>query len=97
MERRIRPTIIDGEVVTFALGFSSKPGPFGDVYSAEGPFEVSGSRNTVIVHRAYLGSDEAVERFIEALRAAQKEAHRLTRDGWGGNYRISDSASEGKK
>ena len=83
---------MDGEVVTFALGFSSRPGAFGDLYSAQEPFEVSASRNTVVVHHAALGSDEAVERFIEAVRAAQKEARRLTRERWGGNYRISDSA-----
>lgn len=92
MENRSRITIMDGEVTTFALGFSSRPGVFGEHHEAQAPFEVSASRNTIMVHRADLGSDEAVELFIEAVRAAQKEARRLAHKGCG-NYRSADSAS----
>ena len=87
--RRERITICDGEVVTFAKAFDSRPGAFGELHEACGPYEVSASRNAVVVHRADLSSDEAVEDFIAAVREAQQEARRLTRQGWGGNYRRS--------
>lgn len=92
MEKRSRITIMDGEVVTFARGFSSRPGAFGDLHEAQAPFEVSASRNMVCVHRADLGSDESVELFIEAVRAAQAEARSLAHKGRG-NYRRAHSAS----
>ena len=98
IERRTRHTIMSGEVVTFAMGFSSRPGAFGDLHEAKAPFEVSASRDAVVVHHASLGSDEALERFIEAVREAQKEARRLTQERWGGNYRrTSEQHSEDTK
>lgn len=87
IERAQRITIMDGDVVTFATGFDRRPGVFGESADAKGPFEVSASRDMVMVHRADLASDAAVDEFIEAVRKAQAEAHRLCRAGYGGNYR----------
>lgn len=53
-----RRTICDGEVVTFATGFEPHNGPFGG-HDAKGPFEVSASREGVMVHAAYCRSSEA--------------------------------------
>jgi hypothetical protein len=86
-ERRTRHTIMDGEVVMFATDFESRPGVLGDVHEPQGPFEISASRNQVVVHRAGLSSDTAVELFVTAIRQAQREAHRLTSADRGGNYR----------
>lgn len=47
-----RRTICDGEVVTFATEFKEHDGPFGG-HDAAGPFEVSASREGVMVHRAF--------------------------------------------
>lgn len=86
IESRSRPTICDGEVVTFAASFDVREGLIGKLTEARGPFEVSASRNAVCVHRAELRSDEDVASFLEAIEEARKTAARLTREGWGGNY-----------
>ncbi len=88
-ERHSRITIMDGDVVTFAEGFDTGPGAFGELADAKGPYDISASRNMVCVHKADLRSDADLEDFIKALRQAQKEAWRLSREGWGGNYRVS--------
>lgn len=62
-----RRTIMDGEVVTFATGF--RP-PSKGAYEPTGPFEVSASRNQVIVHRAWLSTPEQHGCFIAAVNAA---------------------------
>lgn len=80
-----RRTIMDGEVVTFAQSFSEREGVFGLTQQADGPFEISASRNRIYVHRASLGNDEAVELLICALRKAQEVARRLSHEDRG-NY-----------
>lgn len=54
MKRCSRITICDGEVVTFAEGFEMRDGILGPFYEAIGPYEISVSRNQVMVHRATL-------------------------------------------
>lgn len=66
-----RPTIMDGEVVTFATEFEEKDGLIGGKsYRALGPFEISASRNCVMVHRASLRGAEYFDAFLEALAMA---------------------------
>lgn len=65
-----RRTIMSGEVVTFATGFTNGTSAFGDSYSATGPFEVSASRDAVVVHRADCCDNESVEALISAVRLA---------------------------
>jgi hypothetical protein len=81
-EHRTRHTIMDGVVVTFATDFDSRD-------EAQGAFVISASRNQVVVHRADLPSDTAVEFFVTAIKQAQREAHRLRSADRGGNYRIN--------
>lgn len=47
-----RRTIMSGEVVTFSTAFEKESGAFGDLYEATGIFEVSASRDAVMVHHA---------------------------------------------
>lgn len=47
-----RRTVMDGEVVTFATRFEPWDSVFGKAYRAAGPFDVSASRDAVMVHRA---------------------------------------------
>lgn len=70
-----RRTICDGEVVTFATGFEPHNGPFGG-HDAKGPFEVSASREGVMVHAAYAA-------LAEAVRMAER-AHASLTDTWRG-------------
>jgi hypothetical protein len=79
MESRERPTIMDGRVTTFAESFEEYDSAFGKSYPARGPYEVSASRNAVIVHRAEITSQADAEKFIEAFRAAVQEAAHLSR------------------
>lgn len=73
-----RRTVMDGEVVTFATAFKEKPGIFGRAaYEAIGPFEVSASRDAVIVHRATISSADSMDRLVEALRLAYAAMERL--------------------
>lgn len=77
-----RRTICDGEVVTFATRFEPHDGPFGG-YDAKGPFEVSASREGVVVHAAYCRSSEASTTLAEALKMAERARENLT-DTWRG-------------
>lgn len=77
-----RRTICDGEVVTFATGFEPHNGPFGG-HDAKGPFEVSASREGVMVHAAYCRSSEASAALAEAVRMAERARASLT-DTWRG-------------
>lgn len=87
-ESRSRITLCDGEVVTFAKTFTEdRDGPFGPSNDAKGPFEISASRNAVCVHNADLKSDEAIQAFVDALWEAREVAARLSREGFGGNFR----------
>lgn len=64
-----RRTIMDGEVVTLAPRFfqdDSIPG-----FRACGPFEISASREAVMVHYARFVSVRELEQFEDALRHAR--------------------------
>ena len=60
-------------------------GVFGPIIKANGPYEVSASRNAVVVHRAELRGPKAVEAFTQAIRAAAEKAREL-RDSDRGNF-----------
>lgn len=73
-------TVCDGKVVKFARRFIARYGVFGDLHEATDNWEISASRNAVIVHAASFriaSSIEAVRAFAEALEAADTEMHRL--------------------
>lgn len=72
-----RRTIQDGEVVTFAESFARRKGVFGDRREPFGAFEVSASRNAVVVHRARALTPNEVEALIDAIRAAEYVRHHL--------------------
>lgn len=94
MESRSRPTICDGEVITYAESFESSPGICGDRHEARGPYEVSVSRNAIIVHRANIKSADDLAALQEALKVAGAEASRLSRKDWGGDYRRAKQPHE---
>jgi len=77
-----RRTIMDGEVVTFATGFEGFGGTL-QVYKANGPFEISASREMVMVHRAYFNTSESFELFLSALHHAMYANTRLRAAGYG--------------
>lgn len=80
MKRRHRHTIMDGRVVSFAIGFQKTlETPLGDLYDATGPFEVSASRNCVMVHRAELNGHPQVLQLVAALGLATAEHEMLAR------------------
>lgn len=86
IEQRDRHTIMDGKVLTFATSFEDREGMFGLTADAKGPFEISASRNTVIVHRADLTGEAAAVAFVKALELARHAALRMAREDRG-NYR----------
>lgn len=77
IEQSERPTIMSGKVVTFATGFRKGEGIFGDHDEPTGPFEVSVSRDAVMVHRADCHSAEQVDALIKALKLAKEQLPRL--------------------
>jgi hypothetical protein len=77
IEKSERPTIMSGKVVTFAAGFKKEAGLLGDIDTPTGPFEVSVSRDAVMVHRAECSTPEETDLLIEALRLAKAEFPRL--------------------
>jgi hypothetical protein len=65
IKHRQRITIMDGLVITFAEGFDE------DGRTSFGPFEISASRNAVVVHRASLVNDGLTwESFKETMLTA---------------------------
>lgn len=72
-----RRTVMDGEVVTFATGFETRESIFGAEFRTTGPFEVSASRDAVIVHRAACTGPESVAALIAAIRFANDAMQRL--------------------
>lgn len=72
-----RATVMSGKVVTFALDFNQEEGIFGPMDVASGPFEVSVSRDAVMVHRAECRGPEEVDLLIEALNFAKGQFDRL--------------------
>jgi hypothetical protein len=83
VERREQPTIMDGKVVTFAEGFDEFEGVFGPHHTAKGPFEISASRNAVIVHRAECSSHAQIVALLEAVAQAGNIAQLMARDDRG--------------
>lgn len=77
-----RRTIMSGEVVTFATGFREEDGVFGVSHDATGPFDVSASRDAVMVHRAECQTSEAVAALLVAIEAAER-ARRVLRESHG--------------
>ncbi len=74
MMRRHRHTVMDGRVVSFAIGFRKVgEGMLGSLYEATGPFEISASRNAVVVHTAELKDAVDFKQFNEALAHATLE------------------------
>ena len=66
-----RRTVMDGEVVTLETAFMVRgTGAFAS-HEARGPFEVSASRNAVMVHRAETCTCEACDALLAAIRAAE--------------------------
>jgi len=75
MKRSHRHTIMDGRVVTFAMDFKKGDGIFGDSFDAVGPFEISASRNMVVVHKANI-TELSHQDFLTAFNLAIEE-HRF--------------------
>ena len=72
-----RPTIMSGKVITFATGFRQEKGMLGPRDEPEGPFEVSVSRDAVMIHRAECVTQEQVDLLVEAMSMAVAEWPRL--------------------
>lgn len=62
---------MDGKVVTYSTSFEGD-GKFPNPKKATGHFEVSASRNSVMVHRATIQTDWQLETFKSALDAANR-------------------------
>lgn len=76
---------MSGEVVTFATDFEPWDSAFGVAYRATGPFDVSASRDAVIVHRAECRDAAEVSALIDALRHAE-EARATLAPHWRGGH-----------
>ena len=80
MQRRHNHTIMSGRVVRFAETFvESGQGIFGPMYEAGGPYEVSASRDAVMVHRCDIRDYADIESFKGAMDEAWLEHSRLRR------------------
>lgn len=79
-----RRTVMSGEVVTFATEFEEKEGVFGSMYSARGPFDVSASRDAVMVHRAECKTAAESAALTEAIEFAEAARAQLSPDWRGG-------------
>lgn len=64
---------MDGRVVTFAPGFVKNERGLFDSFDAVGSFELSASRNAVVVHKAEITTDEQLDLLLRALGTARKE------------------------
>lgn len=63
-------TVMSGEVVTFSTAFTPWDSAFGKAWKAAGNFEVSASRDAVVVHHAECKSTDEVNELVEAIRRA---------------------------
>jgi hypothetical protein len=79
-----RRTIMSGEVVTFAPAFTADRNAFGPYHDAKGPFEVSASRDAVMVHRAECCSAEASAALMVAIQLAEEARVALGQSWMGG-------------
>lgn len=67
IQKSYRHTIQDGRVITFAESFEEIEGVFGTRYQAVGCFEISASRNKVIVHNATIRTQHQSNLFVAAF------------------------------
>lgn len=83
MKRSHRHTIMDGRVVTFASDFvEERKGIVAPIVDAVGPYEVSASRNAVMVHRASVSDLHSFNELNSAIQMAWEEHKFLrTHDG----------------
>lgn len=79
-----RRTVMSGEVVTFAAEFEPWDSAFGKAYKAKGPFEVSASRDAVIVHHAECKTSEENQTLTTAIQFAEAARIRLAPTWRGG-------------
>lgn len=80
-----RRTICSGEVVTFATEFEPWDSAFGKAYRATGPFDVSASREAVMVRRAECGSSDQTAALLRAIGAAER-VRRALEPHWRGGH-----------
>jgi len=80
-----RRTIMSGEVVTFATSFEPWDSAFGKAYRAAGPFDVSASRDMVMVHHAGCETAEQTDALLRAIRAAEN-VRRALEPYWRGGH-----------
>jgi hypothetical protein len=80
-----RRTVMSGEVVTFAARFEPWDSAFGKAYRAVGPFNVSASRDAVMVHHAECKSAEEVAALCFALSLAERARSELAPHWRGGH------------
>lgn len=79
-----RRTIMSGEVVTFSTSFKEDDGIFGKDYDANGIFEISASREAVMIHRARCINADDTALLVRAINAAESTRSVLSRDQRGG-------------
>ena len=70
-ECRARHTIMSGKVVTYAVGFEGDD-RFPRTLTATGHFEISASRDCVMVHRATIRTDWQLVTFTTAIHEANR-------------------------
>jgi hypothetical protein len=63
---------MSGKVVTISAAFADHDGAFGSYSIAIGPFEVSASRDAVMVHRAHCVSDADIDGLLTAIERARR-------------------------
>lgn len=80
-----RRTIMSGEVVTFSTAFDERDSAFGKAYDATGFFEVSASRDAVIVHKADCQNAEQVATLLRAIEGAE-HVRRTLEPHWRGGH-----------
>ena len=77
-----RITIMSGEVVTFAERFVQREGILGPAWDAAGCFEVSASRDAVVVHRAECRSETQIAALLAAVKDAEHAMGCLRSKPW---------------
>lgn len=73
IQKHSRPTIMDGEVITYSTVFIEEDGVFGKSHRAIGTFEISVSRNRLMVHHCTLRNRVDFEMFSRAMGEAMNE------------------------
>lgn len=73
IEKTKRHTIMDGRVVTYAPRFHKIDGVFGNDYNARGSFEISVSRDKILVHKCEVTNEQELLEFFGAFKEAEKQ------------------------